>query len=54
MSSTGNSKSSTSETPDKGHPRKILLKLKRYALQKYPIEPIERTEPHGYKPHCKG
>ena len=41
-------------TPHKGYPRKNLASLISYPLQKYPIHPRERTEPHGYKPHYKG
>ena len=38
-------------TPDKVHKKNLVTS---FPLQKYPIHLIERTEPHGFKPHYKG
>ena len=50
ISSTRNSKSLASVTPDKVNSRKIMVTMIGSLWQKYAIYPIEVTEPHKTKP----
>ena len=54
MSSTGNSKSWASDTPDKVNPRKNIVKMTSYPLQKGPIIPRNRTGPHVTQTQYEG
>ena len=54
MTSTGQFKSSTSETPDKGQPSKYIVTLKSSTFQKDTILLRERAEINGSKPRYEG
>ena len=54
LTPTGNYMSLENSTPDKGHPRKNLVRMTSSLCQKYPIYPRERTKPNVSKPHYKG
>ena len=47
----GDTNKLSDSTPDKGHSKNLVTS---FPLQKYRIRQIERTKPHGSKPHYKG
>ena len=54
VSSTINPKSSSSVTPDKGHPRKNTVTMTSSPLQKYYIFPRKGNKTHVTKPQYEG